>query len=70
MRVVLAALAIAAVALPCSTPANAQTKIKLEEVAKGLTHPLAMVTIPDGSGAARAIRPGRQAPRARRARRT
>ena len=51
MRVVLAALAtVAAVTLPLSVPANAQTKIKFEEVAGGLTHPLAMVSIPDGSG--------------------
>ena len=51
MRVVLAALAtVAAVTLPLSVPANAQTKIKFEEVASGLTHPLAMVSIPDGSG--------------------
>src|SRR6186713_3342010 len=48
MRFVLAALVAAA--LPLSVAANAQTKIKLEEVASGLTHPLAMVSIPDGSG--------------------
>ena len=51
MRAVLTALAaVAAVTLPLSVPADAQTKIKLEEVAGGLTHPLAMVSIPDGSG--------------------
>lgn len=51
MRAVLAAIAsVAAVTLPLSVPADAQMKIKLEEVAKGLTHPLAMVSIPDGSG--------------------
>ena len=36
--------------LAFSVPANAQLKIKLEEVASGLTHPLGMVSIPDGSG--------------------
>ena len=40
--------AIAAVL--AGTPANSEVKIKLEEVASGLTHPLAMVSIPDGSG--------------------
>jgi glucose/arabinose dehydrogenase len=51
MRSVLTALAtVAAVALPFSVPADAQVKIKLEEYVGGLTHPLAMVTIPDGSG--------------------
>jgi glucose/arabinose dehydrogenase len=29
---------------------QSEVKIKLEEVASGLTHPLAMVSIPDGSG--------------------
>jgi glucose/arabinose dehydrogenase len=33
-----------------ANPAKAEVKIKLEEVASGLTHPLAMVSIPDGSG--------------------
>ena len=37
-------------ALLAASPANADVKIKLEEVASGLTHPLAMVSIPDGSG--------------------
>jgi glucose/arabinose dehydrogenase len=51
MRFVLAAFATLAVAaLPLSAPVNAQTKVKFEEVASGLTHPLAMVSIPDGSG--------------------
>jgi len=50
MRFLTALAAVAAVTLPFSVPADAQTKIKLEEVAGGLTHPLAMVTIPDGSG--------------------
>lgn len=51
MRIALFALATAAI-LPflVATPAEAQVKIKLEEVASGLTHPLAMVPIPDGSG--------------------
>jgi glucose/arabinose dehydrogenase len=42
-------LAVGAV-LALTTPAIAQTKIKLQEVASGLIHPLAMVSIPDGSG--------------------
>ena len=51
MRFVLATLAtVTAVTLPLSAPVNAQTKVKFEEVASGLTHPLAMVSIPDGSG--------------------
>ena len=50
MRFLTALAAVAAVTLPFSVPADAQTKIKLEEVASGLTHPLAMVSIPDGSG--------------------
>ena len=45
---ILAAAGAAAVLV--SAPANAEVKIKLEEVAAGLTHPLAMVSIPDGSG--------------------
>ena len=52
MRFVLTALAtVAAVTLPLSVPANAQLKIKLEEVASGLTHPLAMVSIPTAAAA-------------------
>lgn len=51
MRFALNALASTmAVALSFAGPANAEVKIKLEEVAGGLTHPLAMVSIPDGSG--------------------
>ena len=42
-------LAVATV-LSTAAPANAEIKVKLEEVAAGLTHPLAMVSIPDGSG--------------------
>jgi glucose/arabinose dehydrogenase len=41
---------VAAAALSIAAPAMAQTKIKLQEVAGGLTHPLAMVSIPDGTG--------------------
>jgi glucose/arabinose dehydrogenase len=40
----------AAATLTVAAPANAQVKVKLEEVASGLTHPLAMVPIPDDSG--------------------
>jgi glucose/arabinose dehydrogenase len=51
MRLALNALASTmAVALSFAGPANAEVKIKLEEVVGGLTHPLAMVSIPDGSG--------------------
>jgi glucose/arabinose dehydrogenase len=42
-------LAVGAV-LALTTPAIAQTKIKFQEVASGLIHPLAMMSIPDGSG--------------------
>ena len=51
MRFALSALAagLAAAGL-LAAPAGAQVKIKLEEVASGLTHPLALVSIPDGSG--------------------
>jgi glucose/arabinose dehydrogenase len=50
MRFALSTLtALAVLALPLG-PATAQVKVKLEEVASGLTHPLAMVSIPDGSG--------------------
>ena len=51
MRFALYAFSAAAVAaMLVAAPANAEVKIKLEEVAGGLTHPLAMVSIPDGSG--------------------
>jgi glucose/arabinose dehydrogenase len=51
MRFALNALASTmAVALSLASPANAEVKVKLEEVVGGLTHPLAMVSIPDGSG--------------------
>ena len=46
----LCACSAAAAAMLVAAPANAEVKIKLEEVAGGLTHPLAMVSIPDGSG--------------------
>ena len=50
MRFALYAFSAAAAAMLVAAPANAEVKIKLEEVAGGLTHPLAMVSIPDGSG--------------------
>jgi glucose/arabinose dehydrogenase len=51
MRFIVSWSAMAAVALlSMATPANADVKIKLEEVVSGLTHPLAMVSIPDGTG--------------------
>ncbi|MFL5036770.1 MAG: hypothetical protein ACJ8EC_17350, partial [Microvirga sp.] len=50
MRFALYAFSAAATAMLVAAPANAEVKIKLEEVAGGLTHPLAMVSIPDGSG--------------------
>jgi len=50
MRFALYAFSAAAASMLVAAPANAEVKIKLEEVAGGLTHPLAMVSIPDGSG--------------------
>src|SRR5690606_12646345 len=51
MRTALTCLSAATAALLSFTaPAAAQVEIKLVEVASGLTHPLAMVSIPDGSG--------------------
>src|SRR5690606_14643744 len=51
MRTALTCISAATAALLSITaPAAAQVKIKLVEVASGLTHPLAMVSIPDGSG--------------------
>ena len=50
MRFALCVLACAGVAALSAAPAAADVKIKLEEVASGLTHPLAMVSFPDGSG--------------------
>lgn len=44
------AAVLAAVLTSLILPAQAQVKVKLQEVAGGLTHPLAMVSIPDGSG--------------------
>lgn len=41
---------VAATLLANAAPVSAQIKVKLEEVASGLTHPLAMVSIPDGTG--------------------
>src|SRR5215813_14480804 len=46
MKYACMAAALAAVA----APASADVKVKLQEVAGGLTHPLAMVSIPDGTG--------------------
>src|SRR5690606_39106797 len=51
MRIALSCLVTAVVALlSYAAPAISKVKIKLVEFAGGLTHPLAMVTIPDGSG--------------------
>ena len=50
MRFALYAFSAAAAAMLAAAPANAEVKMKLQEVAGGLTHPLAMVSIPDGSG--------------------
>ncbi len=44
------AIVAAVAALALATPAAAQTKVKFQEFAGGLIHPLAMVSIPDGSG--------------------
>jgi glucose/arabinose dehydrogenase len=41
---------LAAAVVSLIAPAQSQTKIKLQEVAGGLIHPLAMVSIPDGTG--------------------
>ena len=41
---------LAAAVVSLVAPAQSQTKIKLQEVAGGLIHPLAMVSIPDGTG--------------------
>ncbi len=40
---------VAAAVMSITAPVNAQTKVKLQEVAAGLIHPLAMVSIPDGT---------------------
>lgn len=51
MRIALTCLSAATAALLSFTaPAAAKVEMKLVEVASGLTHPLAMVSIPDGSG--------------------
>jgi glucose/arabinose dehydrogenase len=51
MRIDLKCIAASMAALvSVAASAEAQVKIKLVEVASGLTHPLAMVSIPDGSG--------------------
>lgn len=49
MRFRFTGIAVATI-LAMAAPANAQVKIKLEEVAGGIIHPLAMVSIPDGTG--------------------
>ena len=49
MRFRFTGIAVATI-LAMATPALAQVKIKLEEVAGGLIHPLALVSIPDGTG--------------------
>jgi glucose/arabinose dehydrogenase len=41
---------VMAATLSVVAPAQSQVKVKLQEVASGLTHPLAMVSIPDDSG--------------------
>ncbi len=41
---------VMAATLSIAAPAQSQVKVKLQEVASGLTHPLAMVSIPDDSG--------------------
>jgi glucose/arabinose dehydrogenase len=51
MSLVLKCIGLAVIAaLSLAVPAAAQTKIKLQEFASGLTHPLQMVSIPDGTG--------------------
>jgi len=51
MRIALTCFSAATAALLSFTaPAAAKVEMKLVEVASGLTHPLAMVSIPDGSG--------------------
>ena len=49
MRLRFTGIAVAA-CLTMAAPAFAQVKIKFQEVAGGLIHPLAMVSIPDGTG--------------------
>ncbi len=49
MRLRFTGIAVATI-LAMATPALSQVKIKFEEVAGGLIHPLAMVSIPDGTG--------------------
>jgi len=39
-----------AATLAIAAPAQSQVKVKLQEIASGLTHPLAMVSIPDDTG--------------------
>jgi len=49
MRLRFTGIAVATI-MAMATSALAQVKIKLEEVAGGLIHPLALVSIPDGTG--------------------
>ena len=49
MRLRFTGIAVATI-LAMTAPALAQVKIKLQEVAGGIIHPLAMVSIPDGTG--------------------
>jgi glucose/arabinose dehydrogenase len=41
---------MAAAVISVTAPVNAEVKVKLQEVASGLIHPLGMVSIPDGTG--------------------
>src|SRR5258706_3207008 len=50
MPIVLYLLLFVTAGLCYISPASAEIKVRLEEVARGLTHPMAMVSIPDGSG--------------------
>src|SRR5215510_16302606 len=50
MRFLVKYACMAAAVAALAAPASADVKVKLQEVAGGLTHPLAMVSIPDGSG--------------------
>jgi glucose/arabinose dehydrogenase len=50
MRLLKYACIAAAAVMSVTAPAGAQVKVKLQEFVGGLTHPLAMVSIPDGTG--------------------
>ena len=49
IRIAAGLLAASTMAIAIAAPASADVSIKLEEVASGLTHPLALVSPPDGS---------------------